>query len=180
MTATLVLTPQLRAQLQAWLAFGGLALRLQQPALAERMVAEVVRRFPGEPRVALLRASQLREAGKTDEARRALAEVGDVDALAPELRTATPYGSATRSSCGTMPPASQSTSTWCGWYCMKSSWKLAAQCWQDLRKSWPLLKRSSPAEIAPSSRIAAISIMRARRARLRSSSSRLYAGSVLS
>ena len=59
--------------LQAWLAFGGLAQRLDEAPLAERMVAEVVRRFPGEPRVALLRASQLREAGKLDDARTALA-----------------------------------------------------------------------------------------------------------
>ena len=60
-------------QLQAWLAFGGLAQRLDQAALAERIVGEVVKRFPGEPRVALLRASQLREAGKHDEAQQALA-----------------------------------------------------------------------------------------------------------
>ncbi|MCY7354384.1 MAG: tetratricopeptide repeat protein [Lysobacter sp.] len=58
--------------LQAWLAFGGLAQRLDEEPLAERMVAEVVKRFPGEPRVALLRASQLREAGKLDNARTAL------------------------------------------------------------------------------------------------------------
>ena len=60
-------------KLQAWLAFGGLAQRLEQPQLAERIVTEVVRRFPGEPRVALLRASQLREADKPDEARQVLA-----------------------------------------------------------------------------------------------------------
>jgi len=70
--------------LQAWLAFGGLAQRLDRPQLAERIVVEVVERFPGEPRVALLRASQLREAGKTDEAREVLASVaaqgsGDAD-----------------------------------------------------------------------------------------------------
>ncbi len=59
--------------LQAWLAFGGLAQTLDQQALAARIVEEVVVRFPGEPRVGLLRASQLREAGKPDEARRALA-----------------------------------------------------------------------------------------------------------
>ncbi|MEJ7746773.1 MAG: tetratricopeptide repeat protein [Luteimonas sp.] len=58
--------------LQAWLAFGGLAQRLDEAQLSERMVAEVVKRFPGEPRVALLRASQLREAGKIDEARTVL------------------------------------------------------------------------------------------------------------
>lgn len=74
--------------LQAWLAFGGLALRFGQQPLAERMVDEVVERFPGEPRVALLRASQLREAGRNGEARQALAQVADTDELAPELRTA--------------------------------------------------------------------------------------------
>ncbi|HZH43870.1 MAG TPA: tetratricopeptide repeat protein, partial [Lysobacter sp.] len=63
------------AQLPAWLAFGGLAQQLEQPALAERVVDEVVKRFPGEPRVALLRASQLREAGKPDQARAVLREL---------------------------------------------------------------------------------------------------------
>ena len=64
-------------QLQAWLAFGGLAQRLDQDALAERIVNEVVRRFPGEPRVALLRASQLREAGKPEVAADVLAGIVD-------------------------------------------------------------------------------------------------------
>jgi predicted Zn-dependent protease len=74
-------------QLQAWLAFGGLAQRLEQAALAERIVAEVVRRFPGEPRVALLRASQLREAGKPEEARKVLAGMADAAGLSDDLRT---------------------------------------------------------------------------------------------
>ncbi len=52
------------------------------------MVDEVVERFPGEPRVALLRASQLREAGRSDEARQALARIADTGLLVPELRTA--------------------------------------------------------------------------------------------
>jgi predicted Zn-dependent protease len=64
-------------QLQAWLAFGGLAQRLDQEALAERIVNEVVKRFPGEPRVALLRASQLREAGKPEAAADVLAGIVD-------------------------------------------------------------------------------------------------------
>lgn len=84
----LVQADALPQQLQAWLAFGGLALQLQQAPLAERIVAEVVERFPGEPRVALLRASQLREAGKPDEARKALADAADAALLLPELRTA--------------------------------------------------------------------------------------------
>ncbi|MFC3552070.1 tetratricopeptide repeat protein [Lysobacter cavernae] len=62
-------------KLQAWLAFGGLAQGLEQPQLVERIVAEVVKRFPGEARVGLLRANQLREAGKPDEARRVLESV---------------------------------------------------------------------------------------------------------
>lgn len=75
-------------KLQAWLAFGGLAQKLDQDALAERIVDEVVRRFPGEPRVALLRASQLRLAGKNDEARKALGTLDPALLLVPELRLA--------------------------------------------------------------------------------------------
>jgi tetratricopeptide (TPR) repeat protein len=75
-------------KLQAWLAFGGLAQKLDQEALAERIVSEVVRRFPGEPRVALLRASQLRQAGKSDEARKVLAALDPAMLLVPELRLA--------------------------------------------------------------------------------------------
>lgn len=63
---------ELPAQLQAWLAFGGLAQRLEQPKLVDRIVAQVVRRFPGEPRVALLRAQWLREAGDLEQARAVL------------------------------------------------------------------------------------------------------------
>ncbi|MGY3263984.1 tetratricopeptide (TPR) repeat protein [Lysobacter sp. HA35] len=55
--------------LQAWLALGGLAQRLQQPALADRIVNEVITRFPRDPRVTLLKASQLRESGKNAEAK---------------------------------------------------------------------------------------------------------------
>jgi tetratricopeptide (TPR) repeat protein len=75
-------------KLQAWLAFGGLAQKLDQEALAERIVAEVVNRFPGEPRVALLRVSQLRESGKEDEARKVLAGLDPALLLVPELRLA--------------------------------------------------------------------------------------------
>ncbi|MBW3549515.1 MAG: tetratricopeptide repeat protein [Proteobacteria bacterium] len=75
-------------QLQAWLTFGALAQRLEQPVLAERIVAEVVERFPGEPRVALLRASQLREADKPEQARAALALVEEQAARNADLRLA--------------------------------------------------------------------------------------------
>ena len=79
---------QIPDKLQAWLAFGGLAQRLEQPKLAERIIAEVVRRFPGEPRVALLRASQLREADQPDEARRVLASIADRAERDADLRLA--------------------------------------------------------------------------------------------
>ena len=74
--------------LQAWLAFGGLAQKLDQDALAARIVDEVVARFPDEPRVALLRASQLREAGRIDDARKALATLEAQTRTDQDLRLA--------------------------------------------------------------------------------------------
>ena len=59
--------------LDPWLAFAGLAQRLGEPALASRMVADIVTRFPNEPRVQLLRASQLRDEGEYEQARGVLA-----------------------------------------------------------------------------------------------------------
>ena len=73
-------------RLQPWLAFGGLAQRLQQPALADRIIDEIVRRFPEEPRVALLRASQLRDSGKPDDARKVLAGIADSAYANEEMR----------------------------------------------------------------------------------------------
>jgi tetratricopeptide (TPR) repeat protein len=76
----------LPATLEPWLGFGGLAQRLEQPALVERIIGEVVARFPGEPRVALLRAQLLREDGKLDQARPLLAGLEDAARLSPQLR----------------------------------------------------------------------------------------------
>jgi tetratricopeptide (TPR) repeat protein len=59
-------------KLQAWLAFAGLAQQLDQPKLSERIVGDVVQRFPEEPLVALLHARQLRQVDKQDEAREVL------------------------------------------------------------------------------------------------------------
>lgn len=73
-------------RLEPWLGFGGLAQRLEQPALVERIVQQVVVRFPGEPRVALLRAQLLREGGKLDQARPLLAGLEDAARLSPRLR----------------------------------------------------------------------------------------------
>ncbi|UHQ24348.1 tetratricopeptide repeat protein [Lysobacter sp. 5GHs7-4] len=66
---------QMPTDLMAWVAFGLYAQRLDQPKLTERIVGEVVQRFPGNPRVSLLRASQLREDGKSDEARKVLESI---------------------------------------------------------------------------------------------------------
>jgi tetratricopeptide (TPR) repeat protein len=74
--------------LEAWQEFGRLALRMDKPELARRMVDEVVRRFPDEPRVALLHASQLSQSGKTDEALALLRGVEPKTAQDPELRNA--------------------------------------------------------------------------------------------
>ncbi|WP_058835402.1 tetratricopeptide repeat protein [Luteimonas abyssi] len=73
--------------LQAWLAFGGLAQRLGGD-VSERILQEVLRRFPDEPRVALLRSVQLREAGQLEQAREALVRVEDQALLSPDLRLA--------------------------------------------------------------------------------------------
>ncbi|MET0807948.1 MAG: tetratricopeptide repeat protein [Pseudoxanthomonas sp.] len=75
-------------KLPAWLAFGGLAQSLEQSALAERIVGEAVKRFPSEPKVALLHVGQLGQAGKTEEARKVLDGLADAAVLAPLLRLA--------------------------------------------------------------------------------------------
>lgn len=72
-------------QLEAWLAFGEFSQQLQRNDLAEKIVTRVVAKFPDEPGVALLHASQLREAGKTDEARKVLSGLGEPSLLSPEL-----------------------------------------------------------------------------------------------
>ena len=73
-------------QLRAWLAFGGLAQRLDRDGLAARIVAAVIARFPDEPRVALLHASQLREAGQPAQARQVLAGLADASSRTASLR----------------------------------------------------------------------------------------------
>ncbi len=73
-------------QLAPWLGIGGLAQRLDQPQLVERIVARIVSRFPDEPRVGLLRAQLLREEGKLDEARRQLAGLDAVARDSAQMR----------------------------------------------------------------------------------------------
>ena len=68
-------------RIEVWQEFGRLAMRMDKPDLAQRMVDQVVRRFPQDPRVALLRASQLQQTGHTAEA------VTVLQALEPQTRT---------------------------------------------------------------------------------------------
>ena len=74
-------------QLPAWQEFGRLALRLDDEALARRIVDQLARRFPDEPRVAVLRAGQLQQAGRSDEARAMLRQAEPRAADDPEVRT---------------------------------------------------------------------------------------------
>ncbi len=75
-------------RLSAWLAFGEFAQQLQRNDLGEKVVKRVIVLFPNEPAVALLQASQLREAGKDDEARKVLAGLQASSARLPELNIA--------------------------------------------------------------------------------------------
>ncbi|PJL45734.1 hypothetical protein B9Y74_21875 [Stenotrophomonas maltophilia] len=75
-------------KIEAWQEFGRLALRMDKPELARRMIDEVVKRFPEEPRVALLRASQLQQAGETGKALSLLHDVEPKTRQDPELRNA--------------------------------------------------------------------------------------------
>ncbi|MBL9220076.1 tetratricopeptide repeat protein, partial [Xanthomonas fragariae] len=75
-------------QIEAWQEFGRLALRMERPALAKRIVDEVVRRFPEEPRVTLLHATQLQQEGKNDQALTLLKNVEPRAVKDSELRGA--------------------------------------------------------------------------------------------
>jgi len=61
--------------LEAWQAFSQLAVRMQQPELMWQFVSQMQQRFPDEPRVQLLYASQLHQAGQHAEALHLLQEI---------------------------------------------------------------------------------------------------------
>ncbi|PNS07554.1 Tetratricopeptide repeat [Lysobacter silvestris] len=73
---------------QAWLAYAGLAQKLSQPQLSQAMVAETVKRWPADPRVALLHSGQLVDEGRIDEARAVVAQLEPQAAGSAELRLA--------------------------------------------------------------------------------------------
>ena len=74
-------------RLPLWNDIGRLSLRLDAPGLSARIVDEMVRRFPDEPRVAVLHAGQLSQAGQPDRARELLAQVEPRAAADPEIRS---------------------------------------------------------------------------------------------
>lgn len=76
------------ATLGGWLAVAGLARRLDDRPLAERLVVEGVERFPDDPRALLLESARLREQGRDEAARERLAALGDPASLDPGLRRA--------------------------------------------------------------------------------------------
>ncbi len=86
--SALVAAGALPDDVEAWLAYAGLAQKLAQPQLAQAMVAETVRRWPSDPRVALLHSSQLMDDGRIDEARALVARLEPRVAADAELRLA--------------------------------------------------------------------------------------------
>ncbi len=86
--SSLVGSNALPNDVEAWLAYAGLAQKLSQPQLSQTLVAETVRRFPMDPRVALLRSSQLMDEGKIDEARAVIAPLESRVQGNPDLRLA--------------------------------------------------------------------------------------------
>lgn len=82
----LLASESLPDDLQAWLAFGGLAHRLQRQDLAGDLIARLVGRFPKEPRAWLLQAGQLRRQGDRQAALAAVDRVVGAAAEDIELR----------------------------------------------------------------------------------------------
>lgn len=79
---------QLPPKMELWQELGRLLLRFEQPGLVAAMVPAAVRRFPDDPRVALLHGHQLYSSGQTDQALAVLAPVQAQVAADPALRNA--------------------------------------------------------------------------------------------
>ncbi|HEU0152853.1 MAG TPA: tetratricopeptide repeat protein [Arenimonas sp.] len=76
----------LPARLSAWLRWAGVARRLKDRPLSERIVDEGMARFPDDPRARLLVIARLREAGDLPAAREQLQALRDGGGIPPELR----------------------------------------------------------------------------------------------
>jgi len=79
---------QLPAQINAWLAFAGLARRLNDTALSQDIETGLIARFPNDPQAQLIAVERLRIQGDVAAARAALDRVGAGGKLSPELRNA--------------------------------------------------------------------------------------------
>lgn len=75
-------------QLRAWVSFADLAQRFGQADVVADILARLAARYPGDPRVALLHAANLRETGDTDRARQVLDGLRDAAMISPEVRFA--------------------------------------------------------------------------------------------
>ena len=73
-------------QLAAWLRWSGVARRLKDRPLSERIIDEGMARFPDDPRARLLEIARLRESGDAAAARERLLALRDSGAILPELR----------------------------------------------------------------------------------------------
>ncbi|MEF2154697.1 tetratricopeptide repeat protein [Luteimonas sp. FXH3W] len=71
----------------AWLAVGGLAQALDETSLIDAAIAQMLRRFPDEPRITLLRAAQDRLAGNETAARETLRKVEPATRTNASLRS---------------------------------------------------------------------------------------------
>ncbi len=76
----------LPANLAAWLRWAGVARRLKERPLSERIIALGMDRFPDDPRARLLTIARLREAGDLEAARRHLVALRDQGPITPGLR----------------------------------------------------------------------------------------------
>jgi len=79
---------QLPAEINAWLAFAGLARRLNDPALSQDIETRLIARFPDDPQAQLIAVEHLRVHGDVAQARAALDRVRAGGKLSPELRYA--------------------------------------------------------------------------------------------
>ncbi|HEX4853851.1 MULTISPECIES: tetratricopeptide repeat protein [Arenimonas] len=73
-------------QLAAWLRWAGVARRLRDRTLSERIIDEGMARFPEDPRARLLEIARLRESGEAAAAREKLVALRDSGAILPGLR----------------------------------------------------------------------------------------------
>ena len=79
------LVERLPDSVEAYLAFGEFAQQLEREDLADAIVSRVLAKYADLPGASLLKADQLRRAGKDDEARAVLAKAAADERLSPEI-----------------------------------------------------------------------------------------------